>query len=240
VSLLWTMLSSMNRILLIDDDKKLGELLTEYFQKFDLLVVPVVTPSEALQVLKRDRFDAIILDVMLPEMDGFEVCKKIRAFSDLPILMLTARGETSDKVLGLELGVDDYLPKPFESRELVARMKGLIRRYKKVSASGKLKSGELVLDIQLRAAFLAGQNLNLSTHEFELLRLLMSHAGQSLSRDRIMDDLKGVDWEAYNRSIDVGISRLRQKLKDPAKAPIFLRTVWGEGYCFLAPVEEIL
>lgn len=230
----------MNRILLIDDDQKLGELLKQYFNQFELQIVQSLAPSEGLQVLKKDKIDAIILDVMLPEMDGFEVCKKIRSFSDVPILMLTARGETSDKVLGLELGVDDYLPKPFESRELVARIKSLIRRYKKTSSSNKLKSGSLILDTQLRAAFLEGQNLNLSTHEYELLKLLMSHAGQSLSRDRIMDDLRGVDWEAYNRSIDVAISRLRQKLKDPAKSPVFLRTVWGEGYCFIAPVEEVL
>lgn len=230
----------MNRILLIDDDQKLGELLKQYFNQFELQIVQSLLPSEGLQTLKKDKVDAIILDVMLPEMDGFEVCKKIRSFSDVPILMLTARGETSDKVLGLELGVDDYLPKPFEARELVARIKSLIRRSKKTSSSSKLKSGGLVLDVQLRAAFLEGQNLNLSTHEYELLKLLMSHAGQSLSRDRIMDDLRGVDWEAYNRSIDVAISRLRQKLKDPAKSPVFLRTVWGEGYCFIAPVEEVL
>nr|WP_295898981.1 response regulator transcription factor [uncultured Bdellovibrio sp.] len=231
----------MNRILLIDDDQKLGELLKQYFNQFELQIVQSLLPSEGLQLLKKDKIDAIILDVMLPEMDGFEVCKKIRSFSDVPILMLTARGETSDKVLGLELGVDDYLPKPFEARELVARIKSLIRRAKKSSSSssGKLKSGSLLLDTQLRAAFLEGQNLNLSTHEYELLKLLMSHAGQSLSRDRIMDDLRGVDWEAYNRSIDVAISRLRQKLKDPAKSPVFLRTVWGEGYCFIAPVEEV-
>lgn len=234
------MMMIMNRIALIDDDRKLGELLKQYFLQFELQIVHYVTPSEALQNLKKEKFDAIILDVMLPEMDGFEVCKKIRTFSDLPILMLTARGETSDKVLGLELGVDDYLPKPFESRELVARMKSLIRRSKKTSSATKLKSGELVLDTQLRTAFLASENLQLSTHEFELLKLLMTHSGQSLSRDRIMDELRGVDWEAYNRSIDVGVSRLRQKLKDPAKNPIYLRTVWGEGYCFIAPVEEVL
>ncbi|WII70848.1 response regulator transcription factor [Bdellovibrio sp. 22V] len=230
----------MNRILLIDDDQKLGDLLKQYFLQFELQIVQTLLPSEGLSSLKKDKFDAIILDVMLPEMDGFEVCKRIRSFSEVPILMLTARGETSDKVLGLELGVDDYLPKPFEARELVARIKSLIRRYRKTALSSKLKSGDLVLDTQLRAAFLQGQNLNLSTHEYELLKFLMAHSGQSLSRDRIMDELRGVDWEAYNRSIDVAVSRLRQKLKDPAKAPVYLRTVWGEGYCFIAPVEEVL
>ncbi len=228
----------MNRVLLIDDDKKLGELLKQYFGQFELHIVHALSPSEGLQILRREKFDAIILDVMLPEMDGFEVCKRIRSFSDIPILMLTARGETSDKVLGLELGVDDYLPKPFESRELVARIKSLIRRYRKVAVATKLKSGALLLDTQLRTAFLEEKNLNLSTHEYELLKFLMAHAGQSLSRDRIMDELRGVDWEAYNRSIDVAVSRLRQKLKDPAKNPVYLRTVWGEGYCFIAPVEE--
>ncbi|MEN0060117.1 MAG: response regulator transcription factor [Bdellovibrio sp.] len=161
----------MNRIALIDDDRKLGELLKQYFSQFELELTQFVLPSEALQALRRDKFEAVILDVMLPEMDGFEVCKKIRGFSDLPILMLTARGETSDKVLGLELGVDDYLPKPFEARELVARMKSLIRRSKKTVAASasRLKAGSLILDTQHRAAFLKDQNLNLSTHEYELL-----------------------------------------------------------------------
>lgn len=228
----------MDRILLIDDDRKLGELLERYFAQFGLSLAQVTLPLEGLQLLRKEKFDTVILDVMLPQMDGFEACKKIRAFSEIPILMLTARGEVSDRVLGIELGVDDYLPKPFETRELVARVKGLIRRARKTVLAAKLRAGELVLDTQARTALLGSEDLKLSTLEFELLRLLMSHAHQTLSRDRIMDELRGVDWEAYNRSIDVAVSRLRLKLKDPAKTPKYLRTVWGEGYCFIAATEE--
>lgn len=228
----------MDRILLIDDDRKLGELLERYFEQFGLALSQVTLPLEGLQLLRKEKFDAVILDVMLPQLDGFETCKKIRGFSEVPILMLTARGEVSDRVLGIELGVDDYLPKPFETRELVARVKGLIRRARKTVIAAKLRSGSLVLDAQARSARLGDEELNLSTLEFELLRLLMSRAHQTLSRDLILDELRGVDWDAYNRSIDVAVSRLRVKLKDSAKTPKYLRTVWGEGYCFIAPTEE--
>ena len=225
---------------MIDDDRKLGDLLKKYFEQFQLQLRQALLPSEGLQLLKKEKFDALILDVMLPEMDGFETCKKIRGFSQIPIIMLTARGEVTDRVLGIETGVDDYLPKPFESRELVARLRGLIRRSKMTKSSTKLVSGKLVLDIQNRSASLNSEDLALSTLEFELLKLLMNHAGQSLSRDKIMDDLKGIDWEAYNRSIDVAVSRLRTKLKDSPKNPQFLKTVWGEGYCFVGKTEEVL
>lgn len=230
----------MIKALLIDDDKRLGGLLSQYFSQFEIQLSRAVLPSEGLLMLKNQSFEVVILDVMMPEMDGFEVCKKIRSFSEVPIIMLSARGEASDKILGLELGVDDYLAKPFESRELVARVKSLLRRSKKIQTTYKLKSGDLILDIQTRNVFLNAQNINLSTHEFEILKLFMSQPGRALSRDKIMDELKGVDWEAYNRSIDVAISRLRQKLNDPVKEPHYLKTIWGEGYCFIAKVEEVI
>lgn len=156
-----------------------------------------------------------------------------------PLLCLQHGGETSDKILGLELGVDDYLSKPFDSRELVARVKSLIRRAEKDLIRQKLVAGALVLDLVARKGFLNGSDLDLSTLEFDLLKLFMTMAGRNLSRDQIMDSLKGVDWEAYQRSIDVAVSRLRQKLNDSRKAPQFLKTVWGEGYCFIHPVQEI-
>jgi len=231
----------MDKVLLIDDDKKLGELLDIYFRQFDIQLTHYENPLKAIEFLKNHNLDVVILDVMLPDLNGFEVCKKIRAYSDIPIIMLTARGETSDKVLGLELGVDDYLPKPFESRELVARIKSLIRRSKKIlQPQIKLSSLQILLDSQSRKAMFNQQDLNLSTLEFELLKYFMLHPNQNLSRDKIMDELKGVDWDAYNRSIDVAISRLRQKLGDSAKTPVYLKTIWGEGYCFIAPVEEVV
>jgi DNA-binding response OmpR family regulator len=231
----------MDKVLLIDDDKKLGELLDIYFRQFDIQLTHYENPLKAIDFLKNHNLDVVILDVMLPDLNGFEVCKKIRTYSDIPIIMLTARGETSDKVLGLELGVDDYLPKPFESRELVARIKSLIRRSKKIlQPQVKLSSLQILLDSQSRKALFNQQDLNLSTLEFELLKYFMLHPNQNLSRDKIMDELKGVDWDAYNRSIDVAISRLRQKLGDSAKTPVYLKTIWGEGYCFIAPVEEVV
>lgn len=230
----------MTRILLIDDDRKLGDLLGTYFKGFELELTQALVPSEGLSLLKKNAatYGAVILDVMLPEFDGFEACRRIRAFSQVPILMLTARGEVMDRVLGLETGVDDYLPKPFEPRELVARLKSLLRRAKIPHVASRLKSGELVLDLGARSAELAGVDLGLSSLEFALLKLFMSHPSQLLTRDRILDDLRGVDWEAYNRSIDVAVSRLRQKLGDSARAPRFLKTVWGDGYTFIAPVED--
>ena len=231
----------MDKVLLIDDDKKLGELLDIYFRQFDIQLTHYENPLKAIEFLKNHNLDVVILDVMLPDLNGFEVCKKIRTHSDIPIIMLTARGETSDKVLGLELGVDDYLPKPFESRELVARIKSLIRRSKKIlQPQVKLSSLQILLDSQSRKALFNQQDLNLSTLEFELLKYFMLHPNQNLSRDKIMDELKGVDWDAYNRSIDVAISRLRQKIGDSAKTPVYLKTIWGEGYCFIAPVEEVI
>jgi DNA-binding response OmpR family regulator len=229
----------MGKILLIDDDEKLGLLLKGYFVQFGLQLKNANRPSQGLDLLKNEKFDAVILDVMMPEMDGFEVCKQIRKFSSLPIIMLTARGETSEKILGLEMGVDDYLAKPFDSRELVARVKALIRRSEKDLLQQKLVAGPLVLDLVARRGFLNSVDLDLSTLEFDLLKLFMSSAGRNLSRDQIMDSLKGVDWEAYQRSIDVAVSRLRQRLNDSAKSPVYLKTIWGEGYCFIHPVQEV-
>lgn len=230
----------MDTILLIDDDKGLGDLLQQYFIQFQFSLVQATKPSEAFAFLKTQKFAVIILDVMLPEMDGFATFQHLRKLADTPVIMLTARGDLTDKVLGLEMGIDDYLPKPFEPRELVARLKALIRRSQKnPQQPNLLKSGELELDLKAHSAKLAGTDIGLSTLEFHLLKLFMSNPGQVLSRDKLLDSLRGIDWEAYNRSVDVAVSRVRQKLSDSAKSPKFLRTVWGDGYCFIASVEEI-
>src|SRR5579863_2803737 len=184
-------------------------------------------------MLKNDPPDLVILDVMLPDMDGFAVCRKVRETSCIPIIMLTARGEVMDRIVGLELGADDYLAKPFEPRELVARVQAVLRRGVRADDEERLRLGTLDVDWSTRCVRLAGRDLGVTTAEFELLGLLVRNRGRVLSRERILDGTRGIDWEAYDRSIDVLISRLRQKLGDHPKKPVFIRTVRGAGYVFI-------
>lgn len=177
-------------------------------------------------------FDALILDLMLPDMDGLEVCRRIRAEADTPILMLTARGEAMDRVVGLELGADDYLPKPFEPRELLARLKSILRRAKGGRKSEILHYGRLEIDVAAREIRLDGEACALTSHQFELLLALARHAGRVLSRDAIMDLLKNQRLEAFDRSIDVHISRIRAAIEDDPKKPRRVITVRGAGYVF--------
>ena len=226
----------MEKILLIDDDEKLGELLTEYLARFDMALVVANDPQTGFDLLQQESPKAIILDVMLPDMNGFDILKKVREDSDIPVIMLTARGELTDKVVGLELGADDYLAKPFEPRELVARIQTIVRR--KVSTKADVNKDDIVVgDIRVnekqRAAFLKEQALDLSSIEYQLLTVFMQHPGEVLSRDALLDRLRGIDWDAYNRSVDVSISRLRQKLGDDPKHPRYIKTVWGSGYMLI-------
>lgn len=216
----------MRRILLIDDDERLGELLGEYFLRFDLELATALRPSAGLALLAGQPFDLVILDIMLPEMDGFEVCRTIRRDSDIPIIMLTARGEVTDRVVGLEIGADDYLPKPFEPRELVARIQNIFKRMNAGQSGSLLHSGALQVDPARRRASLAGADLDLSTMEFDLLALLAAHPGRVFSRDDILAGLKGMEADVFSRSVDILVSRLRQKLGDPA----LIKTVRGKGY----------
>ncbi len=228
-----------NHVLIIDDDEKLGRLLKTYLAQFNLSASLAFTPDEGLKAFHARRPDAVVLDVMLPGRDGFQICREIRELSGTPILMLTARGDLSDRVLGLELGADDYLPKPFEPRELAARLQSLLRRAQgRLPAKGVLKSGALRLDLDRRQAYLGEKNLDLGTQEFDLLALFMRNAGVALSRDKIMDSLHGTDWEAFNRSVDVAMSRLRKKLGDKARSPKFFKTAWGSGYLFIGKVDS--
>ncbi len=219
-------------VLIIDDDERLNALLTEYLGRFNFEVTTAVHPEAGLRALRGSDPDIVILDVMLPEMDGFAVCRRIREFSRVPIVMLTARGEVTDRIVGLELGADDYLPKPFEPRELVARIQAVLRRGVP-GADDVLKAGPLEVNWTTRSARLDDRELDLTGAEFELLGLLVRNRGRVLSRDRIMDETRGVDWDAYDRSIDVLVSRLRQKLGDDAKRPRFIRTIRGSGYRFI-------
>ena len=210
-------------VLMIDDDEGLATPLKEYFTRFDLALDHAAEPQAGIEALKADRYDFLILDIMLPGMDGFEVCRRVRAFSEIPILMLTARGEVSDRIVGLELGADDYLPKPFDPRELVARIQRILKR-----GAGKraAKEGRLQIDARSQQATLDGVPLELTTREFSLLLLLSSSSGRVWTRDDIMNELRGHDADIYSRVIDISISRLRKKLQplDP------ITTVWGKGY----------
>jgi two-component system phosphate regulon response regulator OmpR len=227
----------MKTILIVDDDRSLNELLKTYLGQFGLHVLTAVRPDEGLALLRAQAPSLVILDVMLPDRDGFSLCREIRQESRVPIIMLTARGELADRVAGLELGADDYLPKPFEPRELVARIQSLLRRAgmdrEPEARSERWRADGLIVDLRGRRAWLDGTELELTTSEFEILSLFLRRPGAVLPRDEILDKVRGIDWEAYNRSIDVAVSRLRQKLKDDPKHPRYLKTIWGTGYLFL-------
>ncbi len=227
------------KILVIDDDRKLNHLLTNYLTKFNFKVTTVTHPKDGLRLLKRELPDLIILDVMLPDMEGFEVCKEIRKEYSVPIIMLTARGEVTDRIVGLELGADDYLPKPFEPRELVARIQSVLRRISNKTKTELIQFKNLVVDNNKQAVFLEEQPVELTTMEFHVLSVFIRNSGIVLNRDQILEELKGMEWEPDNRSIDVLISRLRHKLKDDPKKPHFFKTVWGTGYMFIGEkIEE--
>ena len=219
----------MPRILLIDDDEQLGPPLAAYFQRFELELVQALRPSAGLELLAQGGFDAAILDVMLPEMDGFELCRTIRRSSDLPIVMLTARGEVMDRVVGLELGADDYLPKPFEPRELVARLQTVLRRRRASSpadAPGLLEFEGLRIDAARRSVQCLGRDVELTGTEFELLHLLARESGRVLSRAAILNQLRGHEAELYTRAVDIVVSRLRKKL-EPLDC---IKTLRNAGY----------
>ena len=225
-------------IFVIDDDNKLNELLRDYLTKFGFSVSTETRPEQALATLKSKTPDLIILDIMLPGMDGFEVCRKIRQFYDIPIIMLTARGEVEDRIVGLELGADDYIPKPFEPRELVARIQSVLRRGVEAAAPDRYQFKDLVVEKDTQLVLLEGRRVELTTMEFEILCLFVQNPGKVLDREGIMENLRGLEWEAFDRSIDVLISRLRQKLNDDPKSPRYIRTIWGRGYKFVGEEHD--
>lgn len=223
----------MPRLLLIDDDQALGPPLAQYLSRFSLELVQALRPSEGLTRLRAGGFDVAILDVMLPEMDGFELCRTIRQDNDIPIVMLTARGDVMDRVVGLEMGADDYLPKPFEPRELVARVQTLLRRRQGTllggpskTQPGQLRFDGLVIDPARRCVEREGVEVELTGTEFDLLHLLARDPGKVFSRDDILNQLRGHDADLYSRAVDIVISRLRKKL-EPLDA---IKTVRHAGY----------
>jgi len=225
------------RILLIEDDPRLAEMVKNYLGEAGFAVTVSSHGIEGVALEAREPFDALVLDLMLPDIDGLEVCRRIRARSQTPILMLTARGDAMDRVVGLEIGADDYLPKPFEPREMLARLRAILRRRGREQPSEALRFGRLEIDIGARAARLDGAECELTAYQFSLLLVLAQHAGRVMSRDAIMDALKNARLESFDRSIDVHISRIRSAIEDDAKKPRRIITVRGSGYVF-AKVQD--
>jgi two-component system OmpR family response regulator len=223
--------------LLVEDDARLASLTAEYLRRHGVEVVVAADGARGLDEAGRTRFDVVLLDLMLPGRSGLEVCRELRQTSDIPILMLTARGEEADRVLGLELGADDYLPKPFSPRELLARLRAQVRRARGQAgpSARPVQVGALQLDPGALRARLGQRDLDLTAYEFRLLYALAERAGRVLSRERLLELVRGSAEEAFDRSIDVHISRLRAKLGDDPKRPRVLKTVRGAGYQLLAP-----
>ena len=220
----------MIKALLIDDDLKLAELLENYLQKSDIKIDAISDPLDTLQAIRKHNPEVIVLDVMMPKMDGFEVCQQIRKDYSLPIIMLSARGEPNDKIRGLESGADDYLAKPFEPRELVARIMSLIRRIptKTKGRDSIFEIDDLHLEIKMN-----GSILDLTTKEYDLLSMFINNPGITFTRDEIIKEIKGIEAHLFSRSIDILISRLRQKIESDPKSPKIIKTIWGKGYLFL-------
>jgi len=220
------------RLLIIDDDARLAAMVSDYLTAAGFVVERRFTGREGLAALDGAAFDAVILDVMLPDIDGFEVCRILRARAQTPILMLTARGEEMDRVVGLEIGADDYLAKPFSPRELQARIRAILRRARGPAAAAALRFGRLAIDRESRSVRLDGEEKSLTSYQFDLLAALADNAGRVLNRERLLDLVKGEDLDAFDRSIDVHISRIRAAIEDDPKHPRRIITVRGAGYVF--------
>ena len=235
-----------NKILFIDDDVKIQELLREYFNKNEFEMSTALTGTQGIHQLRHQQFDIVILDLMLPEIDGFETLRAIKQMSDIPVIMLTAVEDETNRIVGLEMGADDYLHKPINPRELLARIKAVLRRTRKqrngyhstaADNRGELESMGVAIDPSRRRVCLEGRNVDLSTVEFDIVYALIKSKGHVVTRDRLMDLTRGRTFEAFDRSIDVHISRIRKKIeKNPATLER-IKTIWGKGYMW--PGENI-
>ena len=230
------------RILMIEDDESLSQMVGEYLEGVGLEVSTRPDAASGMQLLRSGGFDALILDVMLPDLDGFEVCRQVRAESDIAILMLTARGEETDRIVGLELGADDYLPKPFNPRELLARLRAILRRRQMATARGArapaMHFGRLEINRDARVVQVDGEERALTSHQFDLLVALAENAGRVMSRDALMSRVRGQALEAFDRSIDVHISRIRAAIEDDPKRPRRVLTIRGAGYVFARSQDD--
>jgi len=237
--------TSNMKILIVDDDKKLCQLVADYLEPMGYDVEAAHNGAQGLQMILEGDYHAVILDVMMPQMDGFEVLKRLRKESDIPVLMLTARGEETDRIVGLEMGADDYLPKTFSSRELLARLRAVTRRYSisesqtaSATTDKALIFGSLEIEQNSRTVRLDTKTLNLTPIEYDLLTSLAGAAGRVLTRDQLLDAVAGRDYEVFDRSIDVHISSLRRKLGENPRNPRFIQTVRTAGYMFKDPEDE--
>ena len=228
------------KVLIVDDDAKLRKLLREYLEDYGFQVLTLEDGLSVLETLKTESPDIVILDIMLPKKDGLEVLKEIRTEFDVPVIMLTAKGEDADRIVGLELGADDYLPKPFNPRELLARIRAVLRRFPvrdKRKAKGDenifIEAGGIVLNKAKQALLVEDKEVELSWTEYKVLEALMEHPNMVMSRDELMNLARGRDFMAFDRSIDVHISKLRAKLEPDPRAPKRIKTVWGTGYMFV-------
>src|SRR5210317_1718942 len=224
----------MTKVLLIDDDRKHSDLMQAYMKRFGINLICAFDSVDGFKQLAREEPDLLLLDIMLPGKDGFEICREVRKTSNIPIIMLTARGDVIDRVSGLELGADDYVGKPFEPRELVARVQAILRRSEVAGTSGgKLSFEGLTIDTETRSVSVDDKPVDLTSMEFELLLILARRHGRKLSRDEILSELRGIDAAILTRSVDIMVSRLRQKLGDSVKPARFIQTIWGRGYSFV-------
>jgi two-component system, OmpR family, phosphate regulon response regulator OmpR len=228
------------RVLLVDDDQKLRRLIKEYLEGYEFQVFTLSDGEAVLNSVRKESPEIVILDIMLPKKDGLEVLKELRAVSQVPVIMLTAKGEEADRVVGLELGADDYLTKPFSPRELLARIKAVLRRLEQTVKSApeeeeglRLEAGNLLLDKARQTLLMEGKEVSLSTTEYRVLKVLMENPNRVLTRDQIMTLARGKDFMAFDRSIDVHISKLRAKLESDPRSPKRIKTIWGSGYMFV-------
>lgn len=228
----------MPRVLLVDDDDRLAAMLRTYLASHGFDADHRGDGASGLAALEGGGFDAVVLDVMLPDLDGFEVCRRIRATSDIPVIMLTARGDETDRIVGLEIGADDYLPKPFNPRELVARLGAVLRRTRTSAPERRpLRYGRLEIDRDERVVRVDGEPRPLTSHQFDLLVALAENAGRVLSRAQLMELARGEELDAFDRSIDVHVSRIRAAIEDDVREPKRIVTVRGVGYVFTVPKD---
>jgi two-component system, OmpR family, phosphate regulon response regulator OmpR len=229
-----------NLVLIVDDDQKLQKLLKEYLENNGFRALSLPDGSQVLETIRRELPDLIILDIMMPGKDGLEILKEIRRDYRIPVIMLTAKGEDTDRIVGLELGGDDYLPKPFNPRELLARMKAILRRAGSVEKERSfpqealfIKAGGLTLNSAKQTLSIGDQELELSSAEYRIMEVLMKHPNTVLTRDQLMTLARGRDFMAFDRSIDVHISKIRAKLESDPSSPKRIKTIWGSGYMFV-------
>ncbi len=226
----------MKKVLVVDDEKLIVKGIKFSLEQDDMIVTPAYDGEEALELAKSNDYDMILLDIMLPGLSGFEVCQAIRDFSDVPIIMLTAKGDDMDKILGLEYGADDYITKPFNILEVKARIKAIMRRNQKKAPSTqqprRIMEGELTIELESREVTIAGEEINLTAKEFNILTLLLLHPNKVYSRDDLLKAVWGSDSLGDGRTVDVHVRRLREKVEKNPGEPKYIQTKWGVGYYF--------